>query len=435
MTVISKTDSSAYIGGTINNSDLDVAIDQDMTPQQYSLGVFDTSDFVEETQNHSKGTIIYFEKIKETTKNTIPYLRTLIALYFRLSLIDESFNIYVNDQAITLSDLQNLSDNTEFLWNINGLEDPYINQLSSLEPNAQILTSDLSIKGFIASVKKPVNLKIRTTDEKVGIDLFVNGRLREKNLMKHIPTARITESYLYGQIHFDELDEDGTDRFTSSREGVVESDEKYKALLGEMKRNIIPAILNQWDRLRLDRGKDGDDESSQKTPKQRRAISLFNLTSDEYIGDNKNAPEKDELIRWIKQLRSESEFNIPAYTDCFLSENLMRKYITHQRIKFSSVKYRAQQTMSDRIKSVRSQETGSKKAGNINIPIRQGNSDLSYLGMASLTRIIDTPGSSNNLNPDAQAYKPMRDGVAHTALLTPQAKKDLRLCTITSKVG
>ena len=42
-----------------------------------------------------------------------------------------------------------------------------------------------------------------TTEEKLGIDLFVNGRLRERDILKHIPTARVAESYLYGQIHFD----------------------------------------------------------------------------------------------------------------------------------------------------------------------------------------------------------------------------------------
>ncbi|MEP6788751.1 MAG: DNA mismatch repair protein, partial [Acidobacteriota bacterium] len=31
------------------------------------------------------------------------------------------------------------------------------------------------VKGFIASVEKPRDLKIMSTDERAGIDLFVNG--------------------------------------------------------------------------------------------------------------------------------------------------------------------------------------------------------------------------------------------------------------------
>ena len=87
-----------------------------------------------------------------------------------------------------------------------------------------------AVEGFIASVEKPRDLKIMTTDERVGIDLFVNGRLRERDILKHIPTARLVESYLYGQIHFNALD-DATDRFTSSREGIVADDPKYKKFL------------------------------------------------------------------------------------------------------------------------------------------------------------------------------------------------------------
>ena len=53
--------------------------------------------------------------------------------------------------------------------------------------------------------------------------------------MKRSPTARLAESYLYGQIHFDGLD-DGQDRFTSSREGIVADDPKYQAFLETFRR-------------------------------------------------------------------------------------------------------------------------------------------------------------------------------------------------------
>lgn len=56
------------------------------------------------------------------------------------------------------------------------------------------------VKGFIASVEKPRDLKIMSTDERVGIDLFVNGRVRERNILKHVPTAQVPETYLYGEL-------------------------------------------------------------------------------------------------------------------------------------------------------------------------------------------------------------------------------------------
>ena len=59
----------------------------------------------------------------------------------------------------------------------------------------------------------------------------LSGRLREKNILRHIPTQRVIESYLYGQIHFDQMDKKGNDPFTSSREGIVDGDEDFAALL------------------------------------------------------------------------------------------------------------------------------------------------------------------------------------------------------------
>ncbi len=65
------------------------------------------------------------------------------------------------------------------------------------------------INGFVISVEKPADLKIKETDDTVTVDLFVNGRLREKDILKHIRTRRVPESYLYGQINYNALDEGG----------------------------------------------------------------------------------------------------------------------------------------------------------------------------------------------------------------------------------
>ena len=83
--------------------------------------------------------------------------------------------------------------------------------------------------------------------------------MREKDILKHIPTTRIVESYLYGQIHYDELDELSKDRFTSSREGIVADDEKFKEFLDSIK-DILTQILNDWDKWRGIR-EDGDPEN------------------------------------------------------------------------------------------------------------------------------------------------------------------------------
>jgi hypothetical protein len=229
ITVISKIKGGDYNGGVIDNSGLDKAITEDMTPKEYLLGEWTPSTFEKYTKNHDKGTIIYFENIKDGIKHSLGFLKKIVALYFQFALFDQPFNIFIDEEKITHDCLDDLASKTQFLWKINDLSDPYIKNLQekfTIKEEKQLNVKG-NIKGFIASVELPRYLKIITTDEKVGVDLFVNGRLRERDILKHIPTARVVESYLYGQVHFNDLDDD-EDRFTTSRESIVADDPKYK---------------------------------------------------------------------------------------------------------------------------------------------------------------------------------------------------------------
>ena len=250
VSVLSKTTDTGYVGGVMDNSELDATIKGDRVSNQYTLGEVDHKLFVPYTQDHTHGTIIHFKNIGKSIRSTIPYLRRMTALYFRFALIDDNFKIHLNGKQVTLNDLNKLSEATEFLWIINDFEDPYIGTLSRLKGNPIEIRSEIDIKGFIATVAKPKDLKVVGTEERMGVDLFVNGVLREKDLLKRIPTARICESYMYGQIHFNALDEDGEDRFTTGRESVIESDEQYQSLIKNLQQSVTPQIFKQWDQLR-----------------------------------------------------------------------------------------------------------------------------------------------------------------------------------------
>lgn len=418
VSIISKTLSTEYTGGVIDNTGLTKAIEHDLTPDKYSLGKVDLELFTKYIPGHEKGTIIKFEKIKEDVKNTISYLKKLIALYFRFSLIDESFNIFVNDEQVTLNDIKDLSDATEFFWDINNLKDPYIGTLSKLKNEPIKIDNALKITGFFATVEKPKNLKIAGTEEKVGIDLFVNGRLRERDILRHLPdfSTRYIASYLYGQIHFNELDGDQIDRFATARESIVPGDLKYGELLKIFKEKILEKISDEWDELRLSRDEDGDDENPRKTEKERRALSLYNLSSKDYVIE-RNADVK----KWRKELQPDAEFNIPAYVDCFLSENLIRKYIQEKKVPLTP---RATNEITDYKKI----EQKRKANANISFDISRSG-DLSYVGMDTLAEVVDGVAKQNvaSLARDAVEYKPMRNAVGHTALLTEVAKQRLRL--------
>lgn len=329
ITVFSKKRGRDYVGGMIDNSGLDRAIKHDLTPDQYPLEAPDFDLITDLSESHKSGTIIIFEGTKEQIRSSIAHIRKMLALYFRFSLLDEEFSIHVNGDKVSLDDLQDLLDKTEFIWVINQYHDEFVSALKNLKDKKITLTTSLNVKGFLATVEKPRDLKIAGTDERATIDLFVNGRLREKNIIRHIPTQRIVESYLYGQIHFDDMDAKGKDPFTSSREGIVEGDESFQQLLDYLK-TALQKVFDEWDKLRLKRGKEGDEENPRKSKKQRKARDLYTLASDEYSPEE-GAARKDIVDDWLDQLREDAEFNITSYVDCFLSENLARRYIDEQK--------------------------------------------------------------------------------------------------------
>jgi hypothetical protein len=419
ITIISKKRGGDYIGGIIDNSGLDKAITEDLTPGQYPLGEVELSAFNDYTKDHEHGTIIYFKNIKEGIGHSPDFLRKIIALYFRFSLIDNEFRIILDGAPVTHESLASLASKTQFLWEINDINDPYLlglQEKTTLKEKRKF-SGQNGIKGFIASVEKPRDLKIITTDEKLGIDLFVNGRLRERNILRHIPTSRVVENYLYGQIHFDDLDDD-IDRFTSSRESIVADDPIYNELLYCLDNTIISKVLDDWDKWRRKWREDGDPENENIPIKERKAGELYNAVAVDYIPP-KGSTNRTIVNSWIEDLGYDASYNFSSYADCFISENLIRKYIEEKNIRLSP---EAEKERNEWMK----REKENKTKGNISIDIRQY-SDLSYLDMAHLANLVDKqPGSQNCLPTDAKEYKPIRDALMHTALLTAEAKIKLK---------
>ena len=417
ISVISKTKGMTdYVGGVIDNSDLDRAITDDLMPEMYKLGEPQANIFSKYAEEHDQGTIIYFEEIKNGIYNKIPYIRRQVAFGFRFSLLDEEFHIHINGKEVTLEDLQPLAEKTQFLWIVNECNDPYIkNFLKNLKATNRLDTDNSGVNGFIASVQKPRDLKIQNSEEKVGIDLFVNGRLREKNILTHMNTDRLAESYLYGQINFDELD-DETDRFTPGREGIVADDPKYEEFLSGIRKDVVQKIVDAWDKLRTDNKDHGDYENPRLKEKERGSIDLYNAVSKEYTPSDPNLASGKTVNNWIKRMREEAKFNFPSYAECFISENLIRKHITENNISLSS---EAQKQISHH----KEREKLNKGHGNVSIEIRQERK-LSYLSMDDLANLVDK-GDKNSLSRSAKEYKPFRDALMHTALLTGNAKKKL----------
>ena len=300
----------------------------------------------------------------------------------------------------------------------------------------------MNIRGYIASVVKPSQLKIRGTQEKISIDLFVNGRLREKDILRHIPSARIVESYVYGQIHFDDLDQgDTADAFTSSRESVISDNPLFVQFLTELDR-LFKIVIDEWDDYRRKKGNDGDPDNPKLTRQARKAQELFHAAAEEYAEAGKkektegeqpeNQAEKEKtkeipkkkngkVDEWIRELSEEAAFDIPSYTDCFIAENLLRKYISHRQLPLSEeAKAEADKW--------RKRDNDNKNKANISYDVRMSGDDMFYLDMDHLANFVDKAQNKDKdpgISRSAVIYKPLRDAIGHTSIITDDAKTQL----------
>jgi len=108
--------------------------------------------------------------------------------------------------------------------------------------------------------------------------------------------------------------------------------------------------------------------------------------------------------------------------DCFLSENLVRKYVHHKAVGLPS-------GVQKEIDEWKGREGERKAEANISFDIRRDNDDLSYLGMDALAFTAEgsKDKSKQSLWLDAINFRPVRNAVGHTGVLTENAKNHLRL--------
>ena len=415
ITILSKVKGGELVGGVINNEELDEAIKDDLNSNEYSLGVPSAEARKDAAARiREQGTLIIFDQLNDGVRNRIEYICKLVALHFRFSLIDKEFSIYINGELVTADALSDLAATTEFIWKTDGFNDPFLNLCRAKEVkevSSLRVQRDLPFSGFIASVQKPKKLQMPgLSEEKVGIDLFVNGRLREKDFFRNISSAKHVANYLYGQIHINSLDDGGSvDRFTSSREGVIGDDpyvQKYLESFGKM----LKQIEKQWDEFRRKHKEDGDPDNESITRQRRRAEELINILTKEY-----DTISEHKVKVWLDELRRDASFSLEAYGDCFIAENLLRAYIADTCAEQGSMPFH------DKAVERRDQEISSLSGVAYPAEIRLKTTDPYYVDLKHLFLMVYGKKSFR----ECTVLWSLRNAVAHTCQLTEQAKKDL----------
>lgn len=418
VTVATRVQGEAVIGGTIVNTELDTAIVSNLSPDDYVLQELNPVDHEPYSEGLDQGTVIVLRGFKGGIRTSVGQFRKLLALYFRFSLVDPEFQISLNGHKITEDDLADLADATEFVWKTDQFKDPYVeNALTKILERGR-LKMPSEVTGFIASVRKPRDLSIVNADERVSVDLFVNGRIRERNILRHIPTARVAESYLYGQIHVDSLEGD-VDRFTTSREGVVAGDEVFEQFLRALSK-AVRQVIDDWDNFRRKHREAGDPENESIPARTRKSEELVNIVAEDFSPSSLDK-STDVVAAWLSDLHDDASFNVSSYTECFIAENLIRNLIRYKKTALPN-------SVVAIATDLRKREAVSKAMANVSIEIRVTPDDLSYLSMDHLANFVDKPKDplkELSLARDAKSYKPVRDACAHTGRLTPEGKAHL----------
>lgn len=436
--IASKSKGNKVIGGTIDNSDLDEKIAKgNMEVGEYSLELL-SDELASYLNSKEHGTAIRFIGMKANTINSIESIKKALALYFQFAMLDKNFNIFVNREKVGVENLRHLTNKTQMIWKINDFKNEVSQQIQKNENDQLIYTKDIESKlkdltGFIATVDTPKSLKVSGMEGgEVTLDLFVNGRVREKDLLKYFPTKRIVESYVYGQIHYNILDSD-KDIFTSSREGVVASDTRFQELIKEVER-IFRIIMDDWDKIRVENKQKGDPDGPALSKKDRPAREMIQaILEDDFGFSNKKQKKKnsktdniksnrDLVQEWIDLDEVEAAYNAKSYATCFVAENLLRDYIKHLGLE--------DKVDIKNIEKYKKKEEISKNAAGIDYQIRQKIDGMYYSDMDDLTNAIATTkekSENSGIIIHSKKYKPLRDAVAHTALLTKESKSDLEI--------
>ncbi len=164
VSIISRKRNGKLISGVIDNTGLDKAIKEDVSASDYVLEPVPEKTLQQFDAIMEEGTALIFSGITNGIKNRVDHIGQLIALYFRFSIVDPTFKIYLNDEEIGVNALGYLANATQFLWKINNLNDIFVTDClelgGKLKKTKNLDGIPAGIQGFFATVDNPSSLLI-----------------------------------------------------------------------------------------------------------------------------------------------------------------------------------------------------------------------------------------------------------------------------------
>ncbi len=206
-----------------------------------------------------KGTLLVLKQIKPKRKINAKTLKRRLARRFAIADGAHNFTLTVNGSAVTLEDRE-YYDKFQYVWYY-GNNHPLVDlakNASVKEPRPseiKVGSKRYEVRGWLASAATRQQLKSEDGDNLNRVTLMVRLKLAHEDLLEQLSEAGVYSKYLIGEIHADFLDLDNEpDIATSSRQHIMEDDERFEALKTFLKRELNH-IKDRWTDLRNEEGR------------------------------------------------------------------------------------------------------------------------------------------------------------------------------------
>jgi len=233
------------------------------------------------------GTKIVLKKLKKSTSSlTKDYMKKRIARRFGIIGEKYSFSVWINDEAITISD-RDYYHKLKYIWHYGGKSEEYSQNcknavhIEERSNTVEINGNRYNVTGWIGSVDSSGDLK--DGDENINkIVLLVRGKLGQEDILAEYSEGGLYSKYLIGEINVDFFDEDQlVDMATSSRQEYRRDDERYVKLKDFIYKEL-KYIQGKWTDLRNESGEN----------KAKELLPVINTWLDGLKGDDKKYAKK-----------------------------------------------------------------------------------------------------------------------------------------------
>lgn len=289
--------------GSRSSFRMDLADIRAMIGNELAGGIYYPTPLANFPDGMERGTWIVLRKLKKRTTNLVSGLRKRLARRFSVIGPKYDFQVFVGGAEVTSED-RDYFHKVQFLWAYGGADEneELAKRCANLESKSFAPPATLewgTVTGWIAAADSPKSLKDDEGDSISQITLVVRGKVAHEDLLKEVSESGVFKSYLFGELRADFLDDNGeADIATSSRQGIIEDDPRYRGLIDWL-RQQVRSVGRDWSDLRnregtkvaLENEKIKEWFGTLKGDTRKKAERLFGKINQLTVGDERERAE------------------------------------------------------------------------------------------------------------------------------------------------